>query len=319
MTGEGGRPSPLGSAGAVPGLGPARPGPRDLALLAVGVLGVSTSGPLIAATVAPAMAIAFWRNAMSLVVIGPALLTRHLGELRSWPARSWWLSLASGALLAAHFAFWIPSLAYTSVASSTALVCMQAVWTALFARLAGWVLPRRAWLGMALALVGVVAVTGVDVTLSPRALLGDALALAGGVFSGAYVVLGSQVRRHASTTSYTGICYGVCAALLLVVCLATGASLGGYAGIDWARLVALTVAAQLLGHSVFNMVLRRVSPTVVSLTILLEVPGAALIAGLFLGQVPPPAAVPAVGLILAGIAIVVSSRPAAAPAAVPAE
>lgn len=319
MTGEGGRPTTVGTAGGLPGRSSVRPGPRDMALLAVGVLGVSTSGPLIAATVAPAMAIAFWRNAMSLVVIGPALLTRHLGELRSWPARSWWLSLASGALLAAHFAFWIPSLAYTSVASSTALVCMQAVWTALFARLAGWAVPRRAWLGMALALVGVIAVTGVDVALSAQALLGDALALAGGVFSGAYVVLGSQVRRHASTTAYTGICYGVCAALLLVVCLVTGAPLGGYAGIDWARLVALTVAAQLLGHSVFNLVLRRVSPTVVSLTILLEVPGAALIAALFLGQVPPPAAIPAVALILAGIGIVVSSRPAAAPAAVPAE
>jgi drug/metabolite transporter (DMT)-like permease len=297
----------------------ARPSAGDLALMAVGVLGVSTSGPLIAAMAAPALAIAFWRNAMSLAVIGPMALARHLGELRSLPRRAWLLSLGSGALLAAHFAFWVPSLQFTSVASSTALVCMQAVWAAVFARLAGWQIGRRAWAGMALALVGVLAVTGVDVTLEPRALLGDGLALVGGVFSGAYVVVGGEVRRHVSTTAYTAICYGVCAALLLVVCLATGQALGGYAGADWARLVALTVAAQLLGHSVFNLVLRRVSPAVVSLTILLEVPGAALIAAVFLGQVPPPAAVPAVALILVGIGIVISARPEGEPAVVPAE
>ncbi|HSF26130.1 MAG TPA: DMT family transporter, partial [Actinomycetes bacterium] len=159
----------------------------------------------------------------------------------------------------------------------------------------------------------------VDVSLSPRALFGDMLALAGGVFSGAYVVVGAQVRRHASTSAYTAVCYGVCAGLLLVVCLATGQALTGYAAIDWARLVALAVAAQLLGHSVFNYVLRRVSPTVVSLTILLEVPGAALIAALFLGQIPPLAAIPAVGLILAGIGIVIGARPGPQPTAMPGE
>jgi drug/metabolite transporter (DMT)-like permease len=200
----------------------------------------------------------------------------------------------------------------TSVASSTALVCMQAVWAAVFARLAGETLPRRAWIGMAVALVGVVLVTGVDVSLSRQALLGDLLALVGGVFSGAYVVLGASVRRTVSTTAYTTLCYGTCAALLLVVCLVGGQSLGGYPAVEWWKLVALTLAAQLLGHSLFNAVLRRVSPTIVSLTILVEVPGAALLAAVFLGQIPPLAAVPALALILVGIAIVIGARDRAA-------
>ncbi len=299
------------------GLG--RPPALDVVLMAIGVVGVSMSGPLIAATAVPALAISFWRNAMATAVLAPFAVARHRDGLRAMGGRTGLLTLAAGALLALHFAAWIPSLAYTSVASSTALVCLQAVWTVVFARLAGHPVSGRVWLGSGVALAGAVLVTGVDVTLSSRALVGDLLALVGGVFSGAYVVIGAQVRRTTSTTAYTFVCYGACSALLLAACLATGASLGGYERDDWAKLVALTVAAQLLGHSVFNVVLRTTNPMLVSLTILLEVPGAALLAAAFLDQVPPAAAIGAVGLILAGIAIVISGRTEADPAPVPAE
>ena len=286
----------------------ARPTGSDLALMAVGVLGVSTSGPLIAATLAPALAIAFWRNALATAVMLPYALLRGRADLARLRGRELRLTLAAGALLAAHFATWVPSLRYTSVASSTALVCMQAVWAALFARLAGERLPRRAWLGMALALLGVLLVTGVDAALSARALLGDLLALAGGIFSGAYVVLGAQVRRTVSTTAYTTACYGTCALLLLALCVLSGQALTGYSADAWARIAALTVLAQLLGHSVFNLVLRTTSPTVVSLVILFEVPGAAVLAALAVDDRPPAAALPALALLLAGIAVVISSR-----------
>jgi drug/metabolite transporter (DMT)-like permease len=282
-----------------------RPPTGDLLLIVVGVLGVSTSGPIIAALAAPPLAIAFWRNAFGTAALVPYALARHCGELRDLRGRRLSLTLAAGVLLAAHFALWVPSLSFTSVASSTALVCMQAVWAALFGRLVGHVLPRAGWFGMLLALVGVLLVTGVDFSVSPRALVGDVMALLGGVFSGAYVVLGSQIRRSVSTTAYTLVCYGSCAVLLLVACLVAGQPLTGYAVRDWLLLLVLTVLAQLLGHSVFNLVLRSTSPTVVSLAILFEVPGAALLAAWWLGQTPPLAALPALVLMLAGIAIVI--------------
>ena len=284
---------------------PVRPTGADLALMAVGVLGVSTSGPLIAAMAVPALAIAFWRNAFAAAAMLPYGLARHRGELRALRGPDRTLTLLAGTALALHFGTWVPSLSYTSVASSTALVVMQAGWAALFSRLAGQHVPGAAWLGMAVAVVGCVLVTGVDFSVEPRALVGDLLALLGGVFSGAYVVLGAHVRRRVSTTAYTLACYGWCAALLLVVCLAARVDLGGYAGEDWLRLLALTVAAQLLGHTVFNLVLRTTSPTLVSTVILFEVPGAAVLAALFLGQRPPLAALPALALLLVGVAIVV--------------
>ena len=295
------------AAGATGASAVGRPPTRDVLLMVVGVLAVSTSGPLIAATVAPALAIAFWRNAMATGVIAPYALWRHRGELLAIRRRELVLALAAGVLLAAHFATWVPSLRYTSVASSTALVAVQPVWTALVAARLGQHVPSRAWLGMAVAFAGVLVLTGVDLSLSGRALFGDLLALVGGVFAALYVSAGSEARRSMSTTAYTLICYGLCSVILLVVCLVGGQGLGGYDPGTWLKLVALTAGAQLLGHSVFNIVLRTTSPTVVSLSLLFEMPGAALIAAVWLGQSPPWGVLPAAALLLAGVARVIGS------------
>jgi drug/metabolite transporter (DMT)-like permease len=296
-----------------------RPGGRDALLLAVAITAVSTSGPLMAATAVPALAIAFWRNALAGVVLWPVALLRRRAELRSLEARELRLALLAGVLLALHFGTWVPSLTFTSVASATALVCTQPVWAALLSGLRGVAVGRRVWAGIGLATAGAVLLTGVDLQTGTRALVGDGLALLGGLFAAGYVVVGGEVRRSVSTTTYTTLCYSTAAALLLVACLVGRQSLAGYAAVDWLRLAGITLGAQMLGHSLFNVVLRRVSPTVVSLLVLLEIPGAALIALVFLGQVPPLLALPAALLLLAGLAVVVGAGSGRAEPAVPVE
>jgi drug/metabolite transporter (DMT)-like permease len=281
--------------------------PLDFTLLAIAITGVSLSAPLIASTAAPALAIAFWRNAMAVGALSPfALLRRHNRTgLRRMGRRALLLSVTAGGVLALHFGLWLPSLSMTSVASSTALCTTTPIWTTIFLRLRGHRPPAMVWAGTALAVVGVVILTGVDMSLSPRALAGDALALGGGIAAAAYVLLGAEVRRTVSTTAYTYICYSTTAVVLLAVCLASGSALGGYDATTWAKLIALTVAAQLLGHSLLNRVVRGLGPSTTSTAILLETPGAALIAALWLGQTPPVAAYPALAVILAGLALVV--------------
>ena len=287
--------------------------------MAVAVLAVSTSGPMIAAAAAPALAIAFWRNAFGTIAVAPVALARHRAELAGLSRREWRLAGVAGVLLAAHFATWVPSISFTTVASSTALVCAQPVWAALIARFTGHTVPLRAWVGIAVAVAGVLLLTGVDLAVSPRALWGDLLALVGGAFAAVYMALGSEVRRSVGTTSYTTICYGTCALVLLAVCVVSGQPLTGYDSRTWLLLLALTVGPQLLGHSVLNRVLRTTSATVVALAILFEVPGAALLAAVWLGQTPPLAAVPALVLLLLGIALVISSRGRDTPPTVPVE
>jgi len=284
-----------------------RPPRADLVLMGIGVLAVSTSGPLMAAIVAPALAVALWRNVLALVAIWPAALATRRTELSGLSRREVRWAVGAGVLLALHFATWVPSLRYTSVASATAIVATQPVWVALIARATGHDVPRRAWLGIAISLVAVVVLTGVDFSLDADALLGDLLALLGGIFAALYTVAGAEVRRTVSTTSYTALCYSTAALALLVACLVGGVQLGGYSSTTWLQLLALTLGAQLLGHSIFNLVLRTTSATVVSLVLLLEVPGAALIAAAALGQTPPVEALPAALLLLLGLGIVISS------------
>ncbi|RBM11873.1 DMT family transporter [Streptomyces sp. PT12] len=292
----------------------------DALLLTVALTTVSVSGPLIAATAAPALAIAFWRNALAVAGLAPviALRRRLRAELAAMSRRTVLLSLASGAALAAHFGLWLPSLHLTSVASSVALVTTTPIWTTLLLRMTGHRPPATVWGGAAIAFAGVLVLTGVDLSLSAEALAGDALALGGGIAAAGYVLIGAEVRRTTSTTTYTFLCYGAAAAPLLAACLLAGASLGGgYSGVTWLKLLALTATAQLLGHSLINRVVRGLGPSITSTALLLETPGAALIAAVWLGQLPPAAAYPALALIVLGLALVIRAERSEAPEGAP--
>lgn len=281
---------------------------RTFLLMAVAVVAVSLSGPLMALAVVPPLAIAFWRNAFATVAIAPAVVVRRGDELRELTGRRLGLVLVSGVMLAIHFATWVTSLTLTSVASATAMVCLQLAWIVAWQLLRGERFDTRVLVGLALAFGGVLVVTGVDFTLSTEALVGDALALVGGAAAAAYTVIGSRARQTTSTTTYTFVCYGSCAGLLAVACLVAGQDLGGYPLEQWGLLLLITATAQLLGHSVLNHLLATTSPMYVSLALLLEVPGAALLAALILGQQPPLAALLGLAVMVAGMALVIVSN-----------
>jgi drug/metabolite transporter (DMT)-like permease len=156
--------------------------------------------------------------------------------------------------------------------------------------------------------------TGVDFSLSARALFGDALALAGGVFGAAYVTVGATARRTMSTTAYTSLCYPVAAGGLLVACVVGRQPLTGYTAHTWWILLAITVGPQLLGHSLVNRVLSTISATVVSVAILFEIVGATLIAWWWFGEAPAGGAYPAAALIALGVVLVVRAGNTPAPA-----
>jgi drug/metabolite transporter (DMT)-like permease len=138
---------------------------------------------MIAYAAAPALTIAFWRNALAVGVIAPVAATGRRDELRALlggdKRRTAVVSVLAGVFLAVHFATWVPSAKLTNVAVATALVSTMPVWTAVVAWLRNVEVAGATWLGIGLAVLGVALATGVDVTTSARALTGDALALVG--------------------------------------------------------------------------------------------------------------------------------------------
>lgn len=288
---------------------------RTVMLLAVGVLAISVSGPVTVAIAMPPLVIAFGRNALATGLLAVPAMTGHRADLAvlGRDRRRLALAVVAGVCLAAHFGFWVTSLTMTSVASSVAILSLQVVWVVAWEALTGVPAGPRVLLGVLVAVAGAIVVGGLDLTISGRALLGDAFALIGSIAIAAYTIIGARARRTLSTTAYTFVCYATAAVTLLLGLLVAGDSLTGYRARDWALVLLITLTAQLLGHSVFIHLLDTVSPMTVSLALLLEIPGAALLAAAWFGQVPGLGAVAGLILILAGMATVILSAPEAPP------
>ncbi|MGP0225052.1 DMT family transporter [Paenarthrobacter sp. NCHU4564] len=284
----------------------------NLLIAALGVLGVASSGPLIAgtlgATSVTALAIAFWRNALAAVIMAAPVAIKEPRQFAQITRRELGWSVVAAVALAFHFACFITALQLTSVAAATALVCLQSAWIAVFQLFRG---TRHRWpvlAGLGIAFAGVVAITGFDMGSSPEALLGDILALAGGALAGLYTLAGGKARQSMGIGTYTALCYGMCAALVAVMALVGGQQLTGFDAGGWLGILAITVCAQLVGHTAFNHLLATMSPLVVSMIILLEIPGAAVLAAVFLAEALPAGIYAGLGLILAGLTVVVAGQ-----------
>ena len=276
---------------------PARP---DLIRLGLGIIGIGTSGPLIAMSTMPVLTLIFWRNLGGSLVTLPFAL-RHQ---RDRAGVKW--AVIAGVVLALHFVGFFLAMRMTTVAAGTALVALQPIFAALFVKLSGGHIPSTAWLGMIVSFVGVVLVSGVDLQISVKSFLGDLAALVSAALAAVYIIAGSKAQRTLETTTYTTICYFVCSITALPMALIAGNQIFSFSAKEWWILLGLILGAQLLGHSMFNSVLKRVSPAIVSLIVFFEVPVSAVLAAWWLDQRPPLGIIPGIVLILAGCILVVT-------------
>jgi drug/metabolite transporter (DMT)-like permease len=282
---------------------------RVFAVLAVGVLIVSTASILIRwlqADGVPSLSIAAWRLALAALILAPLVALGHRADLARLTRRDWLLAAAAGAFLAAHFATWILSLEYTSVASSVALVTTNPIWIGI----ASWLVFRER-LGAVLVLAIGLAVAGSAVIFladsgraalaGSRPALGNALAILGSLAICGYLLIGRGLRRSLPLVPYVGVVYTAAAVCLLVVAVAAGAPLDGFDSRSWLWLAALAVGPQLLGHSSFNWALKYLSATLIALAILGEPIGSTILAWWLLGEQVGPIKIAGMALLLAGI------------------
>lgn len=276
------------------------PGKSDLVRLGVGILGIGSSGPLIALSTMPILSLIFWRN------LGGALATAPFALKHSLDRRGVKWSLAAGVVLALHFIGFFMAMRMTSVAAGTALVALQPIFASIFIKATGGHIPSKAWLGMAISFIGVLLISGIDFSLDRKSFMGDVAAIISAALAALYVMWGSKAQETLETASYTSICYAMCAITALPIALVGGYQVWGFPSREWWVLLALIAGAQILGHSMFNSALKRVSPAVVSLIVFFEVPVAAILAKIFtIGNQPSGAIIPGIILILGGCTIVV--------------
>ena len=279
------------------------PNRSDSLRLGIGVLGIGTSGPLIALSTMPILALIFWRNLGGSVIT--FLVNFRKLQIKEREGFKW--SAIAGVVLAAHFLGFFLAMRYTSVAAGTALTALQPIFATIFAVFTGHHVSKKAWTGMLVSFIGVLFISGVDLHFSWRAFQGDLAAIICAALAAIYVNLGAKAQKSIPATTYTTICYFFCALTALPFALTQG-NLFNFSAREWWLVLGLIVGAQLLGHSMFNSVLKRVSPAIVSMVVFFEVPISALLAVWWLGQKPHLGIWFGVLTILLGSALVILGR-----------
>ncbi len=299
----------------------------------IAILAVSTASILIrfAQRDAPSLAIAALRLVFASVALTPFALTRYRAQLAALARQDLLLGLASGLFLGLHFATWITSLEYTTVASSVALVSTGPLWVALLSPLfLHERLSPSAFAGLALALVGgtLIALSGactwihgiscanIRQVLAGHGVHGDLLALAGAWAITGYLIIGRKLRTKIELIPYIFLVYSAAAISLLVALWILRVPVLGFTPITYVWLGLLALVPQLIGHSTYNWALRFLPAAIVAVTTLGEPIGSATLAYFLLKEQPTVMILLGGALVLAGIYITVRPRPKAAEAAV---
>jgi drug/metabolite transporter (DMT)-like permease len=274
---------------------------RAVTALSVAVLAISWGAPLARLTDAAPLAVAMWRTLLATLVLAPVALARRSGPL---PARHRPAALLAGLLLGLHFGFWVPSLWLTSVSASVVLVTTAPLWVLLLSpRFLGVGIRARNLASFAVAITGVTIIAWGDFRLSPRALLGDAMAVAGALCAAGYMIVGKRLRQDVPLVRYLFVVYGGAAVTLAAAVLALRVEPRPATAVAWLPLLGMALGPMLLGHGLLNWALAHLEAYRVNLTVLLEPIGASLWTWLVLGEIPPLHVLPGAALVLGALVL----------------
>ncbi|GAB6179552.1 DMT family transporter [Desulfotomaculum defluvii] len=278
-------------------------------VIMLGVLAAGFSSIFTKLAEAPPLIIAVYRLGFTVLIIAAPTYFSGRKELCRINKKDFVFACLSGVFLALHFAVWISSLNYTSVASSTVLVTMQP----LFVITGGYFLykervGRQGLVGAALALGGSILIGINDFQVGGQALLGDVLAFAGAFFVAVYVLIGRHLRFRMALLPYTFIVYGAATLVLLLLNVVFGSSFYPYPTMTWVWFLCLAIFPTIFGHSLFNWALKYVKAAVVSVSILGEPVGATILAYFIFQEVPTVMQLAGGCIIILGLYIFITSQ-----------
>ncbi len=279
-------------------------------VLGIGLIAISFASVFIKLCDAPSLVIAAYRLTIASVFYigftrirsGPILAAYSKSQLK--------IVLFSGVFLTIHFATWITSLKFTSVASSVVLVQSAPIFVAMGSFIFLKEKPSKLMLlGILIAFIGSIIISAHDFSLDKNSLVGNLLAVAGAIGAGGYLLAGRKLRTEIDTFRYVTVVYSVAAILLILITLMIGNSLAGYTSKTYLLLFAIAMIPQVIGHTTVNWALKFFTATAVAVIILGEPIGASILALVILGETL--SAVKIIGglIILIGVIIAILAEP----------
>jgi len=277
--------------------------------LVIAVVAVSWAAIFIRLAEAPPLVSAFYRMAFAVLFLSPFALSPFLGELKVIRKRELSLTILSGLLLGIHFALWFTSLFYTTISNSVVLVTTQPIFVAFLSLL---LLKERIGaiqlLGIVSAIIGGALIAGGDLSLGREYLFGDLLALAGAVAAGSYMLCGRIVRQRMNLLPYIFFVYLLATLVLGVLCVIYGESLYPYPKLTFLWFVLLALVPTIIGHTLYNWILKYLKAHLVATSILGEPVGSTILAFLIFAEVPPAWTYAGAILIFVGVFLVFRSE-----------
>ncbi|MDR1510966.1 MAG: DMT family transporter [Synergistaceae bacterium] len=273
-------------------------------VFAIGVTCISSGSIFVRVADAPAIVKSAYRVGISALVFASVSLVFYRREYACMTKKDFALSALSGVFLALHFATWIASLDYTSVASSVMLVGTIPIWVAIFNVVLGITRPSRMmWFCVCLSVAGACIVGYGDISLDGNVLFGDVLAVAGAIAAAAYIMCGKEARKKLGMVSYVTLCYGSAAIVIWCAVLALGYPITGYDAATWRAFFGLALLSQVMGHTSYNWALGHFSSAFVGIMLLGEPLGSAVLAYYLFNEVPAPIKFVGFALLLASIVL----------------
>ena len=256
-------------------------------IVIMAVFGVSLSAIFGKIVTAPSLVSAMYRMVFTSLLLLPVILARYREELARTGIRNVAMCLLSGVFLGFHFASYLESLKYTTIASSTVLVDLEVLFVALMMFfLFRERIPRLALAGIAVTLIGSFIIAMGDSSGGSNIIYGDMMALLGAFCTSVYTMIGRAQRQHLSTTAYTFLVYLSASVTLGIAVALTGTQAVGYPVTDYLSFLGMAVCCTLLGHSIFSWALRYISPAFVSTAKLLEPVFATIMGILLFSEIP---------------------------------
>jgi len=279
--------------------------------LFIATFAVSWAAILIKLAGAEALPTAFYRMALSSILLALPAIPKIRQSLALLDRKELLLIFLSGLVLGLHFAVWVTSLFYTTISNSAILVATQPIWVLIleltFLREK---IPTRAILGMIIAIGGMVIISHGDFSLGKQFIIGDLLAVAGAIFAALYLFIGRRLRAKLTNLGYIFPVYTIAAVTLLIISLFYNENLTTYPARTWLIFLLLALIPTLVGHTLYNWLLKYVPAHMVATTILGEPIGATILAIFFFDQIPGWWTVIGGVLILSGIFIVLKRKKA---------
>lgn len=253
--------------------------------LFIGVLSFAFGAILIRYSSAPAIAIAFYRLFFAASIMGIISVGNKVKPLKL-DTKDFMLLVLNGFVLATHFALWITSLKFTTVAASVVLVDTSPFFATIFAyAFLRERVGRNQVLGTILCFIGTILILGADLSLETY-LYGDILAVAGGVLAGFYFFVGRKMRPKIEFLPYVTYVYSFSAIFLLLYMIIFSVPFLGYTLNDYIIFLLLAAGPSCLGHNSYNYSLKYLKASTVSATVYGEALGSTILAIILFSEIP---------------------------------